>query len=256
MFMASTSWEQAEKWYNECVGDQGHYYHQHIVIPGVIRLLNLSESASLLDLACGQGILGRHIPENNVYAGIDISPSLIKDASNGDRHPRHRYLVGDAAKRLPIEKKNFTHAALVLAVQNIRDPHYVFENAAKHLVKEGVFVIAMNHPCFRIPRQSSWKIDEKQKIQYRRIDRYASPMDIPIRTHPSKGSRSAETWSFHRPLADYCRWLKQAGFVIDVLDEWYSDKVSKGKAAKMENRSREEFPLFLAIKAIKPPIVP
>ena len=45
--------------------------------------------------------------------------------------------------------------------------------------------------------------------------------------------------------------LQQAGFVIQLIEEWGSDKSSVGSAARMENRSRQEFPLFLALKAIK-----
>jgi len=39
--------------------------------------------------------------------------------------------------------------------------------------------------------------------------------------------------------------------VIANLEEWTSDKVSFGKSARSENRARREFPLFLAIKAVK-----
>jgi len=45
--------------------------------------------------------------------------------------------------------------------------------------------------------------------------------------------------------------LKEAGFVIEMLDEWCSDKQSTGSKAKMENRSRDEIPMFLAIVAKK-----
>jgi hypothetical protein len=38
---------------------------------------------------------------------------------------------------------------------------------------------------------------------------------------------------------------------VSDLEEWTSDKVSIGKAAKGENRARAEFPLFLVIKAVK-----
>jgi hypothetical protein len=33
------------------------------------------------------------------------------------------------------------------------------------------------------------------------------------------------------------------------MEEWISDKQSSGKFAKMENRSREEIPLFLLLQA-------
>lgn len=249
----STSWEPVQKWYQGSVGDDGHYYHQHVVIPGVLRLLALDQQQkpSLLDIACGQGILGRQIPKNVEYTGVDISPSLVKLAKQADPYPHHEYFVGDVLKPLPVKKQDFTHAAIVLAIQNFEEPALALKNAAKHLAVNGRLVIAMNHPCFRVLRQSSWKVDEVQKVQYRRIDRYSSPMKFPIQAHPSKGEQSSTTWSFHHPLADYSLWLNQAGFAIELIEEWHSNKESTGKAAKMENRSREEIPLFLAIKAIK-----
>ena len=127
----------------------------------------------------------------------------------------------------------------------------MFKNASQYLQPGAPFIIVLNHPYFRIPRQSSWKVDEDNKIQYRRIDRYMSAMKIPIQAHPSKGQHSAQTFSFHYPLSDYSRWLKEAGFTIDLIEEWCSDKVSEGRAAKMENRSRKEIPLFMAIVARK-----
>jgi len=43
-----------------------------------------------------------------------------------------------------------------------------------------VLVIVLNHPCFRIPRQSGWGIDEKNKLQFRKVIKYMSPMEIPL----------------------------------------------------------------------------
>jgi hypothetical protein len=94
-------------------------------------------------------------------------------------------------------------------------------------------------------------VDEQQKLQYRRIDRYMSSMEIPIQMEPGKGKGSQTTYSFHHPLTKYSHWLKEAGFVIELIDEWCSDKMSQGKTAKMENRSREEIPLFMVISARK-----
>lgn len=249
----STSWESVEKWYGGIVGEDGHYYHQHIIIPGLLRLMNLSTKKphTLLDLACGQGILARAIPEKIGYTGIDLSPSLIKSAKNLDKNPTHDYQVNDVTKPLNAPLGHFSHVSIVLALQNIESPAQVFKNASRHLGDGGKLFIVLNHPCFRIPRQSSWKVDEAQKLQYRRLDRYMSEMKIPIQANPSKGDQSAETWSFHYPLASYCKWLSQEGFVIEQLEEWCSNKVSTGQAAKMENRSREEFPLFMTIVARK-----
>ena len=53
----STSWQRVEKWYNEATGAEGHYYHQHLVMPGILKLFGLQPGNSVLDLACGQGVL-------------------------------------------------------------------------------------------------------------------------------------------------------------------------------------------------------
>ena len=119
---------------------------------------------------------------------------------------------------------------------------------AAHLQKGGRFAIVMNHPCFRIPRQSSWGFDEATKLQYRRMNGYMSPQKIPIEMHPG-AQKQATTWSFHHPLSDYSKWLYEAGFSIERIEEWCSDKVSTGGNAKAENRARKEFPLFLSIIA-------
>lgn len=249
---SSTSWEPVGQWYQNAVGDEGHYYHKNIVIPGILRLLNLDSSKpplSVLDIACGQGVLARHLPEHVAYTGLDISPTLIKTAKQLDKHPQHHYHVADVTQPFPLKGTLFSHAVITLALQNIDKPEFVLKQASQHLQPNGKLVIVLNHPCFRIPRQSSWQVDLDKKIQYRRLDRYFSSMEIPIQAHPSKGKSSPSTWSFHHPISMYSQWLRNAGFAITLLDEWCSDKVSTGSAAKMENRSRSEFPLFFAILA-------
>lgn len=250
----STSWEPVEKWYKEAVGNEGLYYHKNIILPKVMDLIakdTSSKKYSVLDLACGQGILARYLPEDISYTGIDLSASLIKAAKQNDQNPLHQYEVGDITKPLAVKKKDFNIVTIILALQNVEDPKKVFENAFQYLQADGKMVIVLNHPCFRIPRQSSWGVDKEKKIQYRRLDRYMSPMRIPIDANPSKGKHSEATWSFHHSLSDYSRWLHEKGFVITLIDEWCSDKVSVGGAAQMENRSRAEFPLFCMLFASK-----
>ncbi len=241
-----TSWESSHTWYDKTVGEKGHYYHQSVIFPQLLKLLDLKKGDSLVDLACGQGVLARQLPQEVDYFGIDAAPSLIQLAK---KHSKHTFSVHDLTKPLPKQKKEFTHATLILALQNIASPLPVLQNAARLLKGGGKFAIVLNHPCFRIPRQSSWQIDDSKKLQYRRVDTYLSELKIPITTNPGKGQKggSSETWSFHHPLSSYSAWLKEAGFTIELISEWTSDKKSTGAAARMENRSRAEFPLFLTL---------
>ena len=246
----TNSWQKVAPWYNRVTEHgQGHYYHQHVVIPGVLKLLDLKPGSKLLDLACGNGVLAKSIPKDVEYLGVDVAPSLINEAKRTDRNPNHKYIITDITKPLTTPA-DFTHTAIILALQNIQDPINTLQNISQHIIKDGILIIVLNHPAFRIPRQSSWGIDEGRKIQYRRVDKYMSPMEIPINMNPSDRN-SPITMSYHYPISDYSKMLKDAGFVIDLIEEWTSDKESEGRAARMENRSRSEIPLFLAIRAVK-----
>lgn len=245
----NTSWEKVGDWYQDLVGEGGHYYHRQVVIPGVLRLLNLSKGNSLVDLACGQGVLARALPKEIVYLGVDAAKTLIQAAKKNDSNPEHDYIVADATGRLSLTQQ-FSHATCILALQNMARPEKLLQNAAAGLQDNGRLVLVINHPTFRIPRQSGWGIQEEKKLQYRWLNGYLSPMKIPIVAHPGQ-KNSAVTWTFHWPLQDLFGWLHEAGFAVEQLQEWVSDKQSQGPAAKMENRSRKEFPLFLAIQARK-----
>ncbi len=35
-----TSWQKVSRWYNDAVGEEGHYYHQHLILPGSNVFLN------------------------------------------------------------------------------------------------------------------------------------------------------------------------------------------------------------------------
>ncbi len=246
-----TSWEPVGDWYSCCVGKKGHHYHQSILIPNSLRLLQVSEHprSSLLDIGCGEGILARALPPTMQYVGVDASTSLIAEAKKKHPHRQASFLTRDATVPLQLDKRDFDSACFMLSLQNMDPAQAAIEQARLHLKPQGRLLLVLNHPCFRIPRQTRWEIDEEHQIQYRCINRYLSPLKIPIAAHPSKGETSASTLSFHHSLSDYAKFLSQAGFVIETLEEWCSDKTSEGSKSKMENRARGEFPLFLAILA-------
>lgn len=246
----NTSWTGVAKWYGGIVGDSGHYFHQHVIFPRLKSLLDPKAGESVLDVGCGQGVYARTLPHNVNYTGVDSAKDLLTQAKSLTKNSKHTYYLADATKGLSVPADSFDHAVSILALQNMKDAQSAIVNIGQALKSGGDFVMVLNHPSFRIPRQSSWGKDEAQKLEYRRINRYLSPLEIPINAHPGL-SDSPVTWSYHNPLEYYVKALKSAGLVITDLEEWTSDKVSVGRAAKAENRARSEFPLFLAIKAVK-----
>ena len=160
-------------------------------------------------------------------------------------------MVGDARDLKFLPAACFAAAACVLAIQNIHPIQPMLNSVARVIRRGGRLVLVMMHPCFRGPKETSWGWDEKQKVQYRRVDRYLLPRKSPIVTHPGKNP-DAYTWTFHKPLELYVRSLRNAGLLVDALEEWPSHKTSEpGPRSAAENTARKEIPMFLALRAVK-----
>ena len=246
-----TDWGDVAAWYDQLVGESGSEYHRAVVLPGVLRLLAPQPGQKVIDIACGQGVLCRTLHERGAEAtGVDGSPELI-DAARKRGPEAIRYDVADARELHFLPAQRFDAAACVLAIQNINPLAPVFEGVARLLVERGRLVIAMMHPAFRGPKETSWGWDDAKKVQYRRVDRYLLPRKAPIVAHPGQQDQTY-TWTFHKPIEAYVKSLRNAGLLIDALEEWPSHKTStSGPRAAAENVARKEIPMFLAIRAVK-----
>lgn len=247
-YQKNKGWEDVADWYNTLTGQSGHYYQKEIILPKVLAFLKSQKIRKVLDLGSGQGVLEKALPPEITYCGVDISPSLVKQALTCKKSSNHSFHVADVTdKNFSLPDKDYEAATILLSLQDMHDPKAVFRNTNHHLKKDSFMILVINHPAFRIPRQSSWHVDEANKMQSRNIRSYMSSSKIPISIHPGKGGSSAQVTYHHHSLTSYSRWLKEEGFIIQELEEWVSEKQSTGPKAKMENRARAEFPLFLCL---------
>ena len=246
-----TDWGEVADWYDQLVGDSGSEYHREVVLPGVLRMLALQKGDMAVDVACGQGVLCRILHERGVeVTGVDAAKELI-DAARTRGPAEIRYECADARELHFLPSGRFAAAACILAVQNIHPLQGIFDGVARALRPAGKLVIVMMHPCFRGSKESHWGWDETQKVQYRRVDRYLLPRKSPIVTHPGK-SPDIYTWTFHKPIEAYLKSLRNAGLLVDSIEEWPSHKTStSGPRAAAENAARKEIPMFMAIRALK-----
>ncbi len=278
---SDTAWVENAQWYDQLVGDAGSEYHQHVVLPGVLKLLGVSEDARvkslrgrrILDLCCGQGVLCRLLQKLGAQVtGVDASAPLIEMARQRGPAELH-YVLADAAglfsRRATKREKpqqnagekpaspkapmpgSFDTVVCVLALQDVAELDTTFATVSSALRPGGHFIAVVMHPCFRTPKHSHWGWDEKAQVQYRRIDRYLTPFAAPIQTHPGSDPKAATT-THHRPLADYINAMSRQGLLIEQFEEWTSHKKSdSGPRAPAENVARRELPMFLALRAVK-----
>ncbi len=241
----NTSWGNVADWYAKHLEDKDSY-HVHVVLPNLLRILDIKKGEHVLDLACGTGFFSEvfHAQGAKVTA-VDIGKELIalaKEHASSDIS----FFVSHAHELKFIEDKSIDKIALILAVQNIKEVKEVFIESKRVLKEGGKMVVVMNHPTFRIPGASSWEwVGDKE---YRRIDSYLSEKSSEIIMHPGS-PKSEVTVSFHRSLQFYVKLARNAGFAITRLEEWISHKSSQiGPRQKEEDRMRKEIPLFMMIE--------
>jgi 2-polyprenyl-3-methyl-5-hydroxy-6-metoxy-1,4-benzoquinol methylase len=274
-----TSWDHVAEWYDQLVDEEQSDHYRDVILPGTVHLLGDVRGKRILDVACGQGVLSRHLASLGAsVVGVDASAGLI-DAARRRGGPGIEYHVADVRQIGTLELGRFDAAASVMAVMNIDPLDPVLAGCARQLRPGGALVLVMLHPAFRAPRQTSWGFEatkpEKTWLpkpaqraapkhkggphrivlrQYRRVEGYLSTGQFEIVMNPGQvahGKPKVTTWTFHRPLQTYVKLLDAAGFLIEGLEEWPSLRRSApGRNAAEENRARREIPLFLGLRAI------
>ncbi len=248
-----TTWGPVADWYGEHLS-RADTFHEKVIRPNIIRFMSLDAGMKVLDVPSGEGYFSRVFAERGaeVFA-VDIAPELVGRAERAESD-RVRYFVSPSHSLPMIEDRSIDRIAIILGIQNIDKVDETFGEFARVLKHNGSVTIVMNHPAFRIPKASSWGWDKGRSIQYRRIDAYLSESRTEIDMHPGKRSKgvAVATISFHRPIQWYFKFLGKRGFAVDRLEEWISHKESvSGPRKEAENIARNEFPLFLAIRAVR-----
>src|SRR5215204_6233634 len=237
-----TSWDPIADWYVGWVGEGGSKHHRNVAIPAVLELLQPRPDEAVLDIGCGPGVLAPFIAEAGArYTGIDASEKLIHYARQ--RHgSAGRFITGDARRLAAVrglQPAAFDAAVFLLSSHDIDPLEPALASAAWALRDGGRVVLLMTHPCFRVPRQSGWGWDDDRKLRYRRIDRYLTPLAVPMTAGAE--ARGGVTRSHHRPLEAYVNDLAAAGLLVDGMREVPTYKeAASGPRARAENLSNKE----------------
>ena len=142
-----TLWDQASRWYDSLVGMSGSDYHRTILMPGVLRMLELKAGRCVLDLACGQGVLSRYLLQKKLKPeGLDSSEQLLRMARSRSEKsiPYH---LGNAGDTAILEGKKFDGVACILAVQNMENIESVLKNVVGvvQMIIHQVVVLVQQH---------------------------------------------------------------------------------------------------------------
>ncbi len=264
----STSWGKVSSWYDKMINDENSYQNK-VILPKVMRILEdntkKNNSEVILDLGCGVGFFTEkyhnrfvdqkaNIESQNKIIGVDIGEESIAVAKTKTNSQIEYHT--NTAESLPFLKNmSVDKITIILALQNIKFAHKCIAECGRVLKKNGKLIVVMNHPFYRIPKNTSWNWDSENFKQYRRVDRYLSPFEIEIDMNPGKKDKTAKekkeatTLSFHRPLSWYTQEFARQNLYIEDIQEWISHIAADQGPKKTPalEFARQEFPLFMCL---------
>src|SRR3989338_115200 len=111
-----TSWESVAPWYDNLLEGDKDSYQRRVILPNLLRIVDASKPARIIDLACGQGFFTALLAkEGREVVGVDLSPLLIKVAAERNREKKRLSFLVAPAHAVPLPDAFADLVTVVLA---------------------------------------------------------------------------------------------------------------------------------------------
>lgn len=220
-------WERNAAYWDETIGD-GDDLHRQLVLPAVEGLLRPAAEERMLDIACGNGALARHLAALGVHVvACDFAETFVARAQSRpavEVSGSVEYRVVDAtheAELLDLGERTYDAAVCNMALMDMVAIEPLFWSLSRLLKPGGRFVFSITHPCFN-HAASHFASEESIDAEGRRTDHSLRLRDYlaigPARSAGSGGLPEPQ-YTFHRPLSDILNSAFNAGLVMDGVAE-------------------------------------
>lgn len=250
-----TSWGKEAKWYDKLLEESAETYQSKVILPNIVRIIDPKPGEVVVELGCGQGFFSRVIAKSGAKViGIDIGKELVQIAEeratkDGIPSKNISFYTASADNAKMVASRSADVILVILALQNMKNLAGVVGEIKRIMKKDGRVIIVLNHPAFRVIKNSDWGYDDATKTQYRKVSKYLSQFEATVDMHPGDKKINTTTKSFHRSLQDYMKAFAKEGFAITRIEEWISHKESqKGPRQQAEDIARKEIPMFMCVE--------
>ena len=236
------AWDQESEAWTRWARKPGHDSYWRFGRPAFFGLLP-APGRLTLDVCCGEGRVSRDLASlgHNVIA-LDASKKMVREAAAAA--PEIPILVADAAA-LPLVDGCCDLVVSYMSLQDVDDLQRAIQETSRVLGPGGHLCMAVVHPINSAGHFESLDADAPFAIEgsYLEAHQYVDVIE-----------RDGLTMTFssnHHPLEAYFAALEAAGLLVESVREVPVDEPS---AAGQERRRRwRRLPLFLDLRAVKPP---
>lgn len=222
-------WDANAEWWDSYIGPEGNSFHRELLVPATDRLLDLQPGEIVLDIACGNGQVSRHMAELGAQVvGFDFSSKFIERArvrtegtSYADKIEYHIIDATNELQLLALGEGRFDAAVCTMALMDMADIEPLLRSLPQLLKRNGRFVFSVLHPCFNHSgiKRVVEEVDQDGDI----VTTYGVTVIRYVGNRPAKGTgilgQPQAHIYFDRTLSDLFGACFKAGLVMDGLEE-------------------------------------
>lgn len=219
-------WNRKAVFWDEYMGE-GNAWHLQLVSPAVERLLEIRPGETILDVACGNGMLARRLAHLGArVVACDFSSTFVERArARGTEFAnRIEYSVVDATDRdqlLQLGEQRFDGATCTQGLMDMPVIAPLYEAITQLVKPGGRFVITVPHPCFNthgasILAEASDDETGRHSTTSVRLARYLTPEVV---KGPGAPGEPEPHYYFERSLSELLGAAFRAGLTLDGIEE-------------------------------------
>lgn len=237
-------WEANANYWNDRMGE-GNAFHEILIKPSQLRLLEIRKGEEILDIACGNGQFSRTMCELGARVlATDVSNQMILNAKarTSGSYRTLTFDILDATDRSALTglgRARFDGVVCTMALFDMADIVPLVESLPLLLKPGGRFVFSLIHPAFNSPPDMKM-IDEVRSSDGRTSNSYSISISR-YRTPAHYKSTAMEGQPvvqhvFHRSLSDIFNICFESGLVLDGFEEpLFDGKVESSTATSWFN---------------------
>lgn len=168
---------------------------------------------AVLDAGCGTGYLSKKLRDRGaLVTGVDFSERMIEIARAAN--PDIDFRVDSCTELATIGDGRFDLLVANYVLMDIPDLRSTMEAFARVLKADGVAVLVFSHPCF--PQGRATVSADGEEVCYSWNFSY---FESSQRTDPPWAHFTSDFIWFHRPLSEYWKAFRSAGFGVVEFEE-------------------------------------